>query len=138
MSFIKIDDIPSNLLEIILLDISLNDMCNFKCTSKKNQQIINSVLEKKLKSYTDFYLSYINDNCSDFIKDLIKKEFLHRHPGLIQMNDEIINEAVSLFKENPIDCEIKFGPVELWDISRVTDKNQFFIEMKDVNRCLLY
>ena len=83
-------------------------------------------------------MCYINDNCSDFIKDLIKKEFLNRHPGLIQMNDEIINEAVSLFKENPIDCKIKFGPVELWDISRVTDKNQFFIEMKDVNRCLLY
>ena len=74
----------------------------------------------------NFSLTMNSLNSAEFLdgQDAIKYE---------ELSDSNIREIVKLWFENKDECEIRFGPIEYWNTSRITNMSSLFFKKSDFN-----
>ena len=116
-----LDFIPFPIWYSILSKCSLSDIFNFICMSKEHFEIYYLILKEKIKETSDYDLAYIRSHGNSFIKEMARKE-------LLQRNNDTIREAVKLSSSN---YNKHYGPIQLWDVSEVTDMSFLFENMDE-------
>ena len=115
--------------------------------SKKNSRIKKAganAESSKIKSLKNLSFNYIKsqhkiNNSKSLFRDYLSTKFRIpiNHPYIyILINirtDEDINNAVSLWCNNPEDAEVQYGHISDWDTSRVTNMKYLFYEKNDFN-----
>ena len=119
------------------LEIESNET-NLKMNFKKFEEHYLNALTTSLIS-DDFKVAYIRSHGDDIFKEEARKVLLRQYPKLEPITDrKKIFEAVNLFRQNRDDCIIKFGPIELWDVSKVTNMSGLFYKAMEFNENIGY
>ena len=75
---------------------------------------------------TDEELAYIRSHGNDDSRNIARIELLKRYKQLTPMDYNTLFTAVHMFCPNPTGAIRIYGPIELWDISGVTDMSYIF------------
>ena len=125
-------ELPREVVEIILYKLPLGISPSVIHALNVEFEMYNHVIEKKIKITTDDVLAYFRSHGYPFIKDVAREELLRRYPQLIPMNNDTIRQAIESYDTNP-DYNKVYGPIQLWDVSKVTDMKNLFMYMREFN-----
>ena len=68
-----------------------------------------------------------NSEIDDRFKEKARQLLLAKYEPL---NNETIREAIQLYKNNRDECDRRYGQIEVWDVSGVTDMSELFKGLK--------
>jgi surface protein len=97
-----------------------------------------NVTKENYKQLIDMYqfLLIDNDNCKKLAIEIAKLDLKNKHPMFRHFYNNFVNNtfhskeelknAIQLYCKNKENCEEKYGFVELWDVSNMTNMNGMF------------
>ena len=118
-------ELPRDVVEIILYNLPLGISPSVIHALNVEFEMYNHVIEKKIKITNDDDLLF-RSHGYPFIKDMAREELL----AISSL--ETIREAIESYDTNP-DYNKVYGPIQLWDVSKVTHMNELFMDMKEFN-----
>jgi len=129
MDYLSEDDILS-----LMSKMTIKTLLRFIRTSQFHKSLFRHTFMDLCKSLSDDELVWIRSHGDEFVKTITREGLLDRYPQLNPLTDETIRIAIKLYKDNLEECIRQYGPIELWDVSNVTDMSELFEFMWTFNQ----
>jgi len=143
----QMDELSEDDIISIMSKMNMKVLLQFIRTSQFHKNLFKYGFIDKCKYLSDDELAWIRSHGDELVKTIARQELLNRYPQLVLLTDETIRVAIKLYKENSKECIQQYGkyiqqygkciqqygPIELWDVSEVTDMSTLFQYMIPFN-----
>jgi len=105
--------------------------------TKNIMDVIKTPITTRIQQYLEAKEKVLKEQSKSQVKTLLtnddNKDDCKASSSLFRANNETIREAVKDYCENKITAISKYGPIDTWDTSQVTDMKELFAEREEFN-----
>ena len=127
------DHFPIEIFLCLITTMSVTTFVQFIQTNRFYNSLFKDGFIDLCKYLSYDKLAWIRSHGSQIAKRIARDELLKRYPQLNLLTDKTIRVAIKRYKENEVECILEYGPIELWDVSNVTDLSYLFESMSTFN-----